>query len=167
MVKILMSIELNKLSCIISSWVNSYKHYQVYKERLRKRLHKKRKEEPSVLFTVITDEQIRIRIIDAARSTKSNLRTLVQARMGDPYFETLPDVLREAPRDVDVKIMLIIPDEGFIEDDPRLEIIQEMLTQTRIRNTGGGNTEIRTTTVSEAQKIQFQFPPTRDDTSTD
>lgn len=89
-------------------------------------------------------EELRRTILESARNATVDIRTLVGFTPGDPFFDSLPDILEESPLGVNVRIIVVVPDDWQQDRQIRSDLGDLMTIATE-----RGNAEVRYVTQSD------------------
>ena len=81
--------------------------------------------------------EIKTQLINLAKTATEDIRILARTEVGTPAFDAIPEQIAAVPAGLNIKILLVIPDDGLLEDNPTHEIFLSIREARRARIVAG------------------------------
>jgi len=98
-----------------------------------------------------SETEIRERVLQMARGTKSDIKLVAHAKQDHVYFDLLPEIMGVSPGDVNIHAIIVISTDI---DPESCEKVQSIVEQVRRR----GNASIKLISEEDYDKYFENFP---------
>lgn len=93
---------------------------------------------------ILSDEELRKRLMEKARTAKELIEIFTTARLGNPYFDSIPEQIKIAPPGINFRAIIVVPETGLQEDDPAYPILESIQDAIKERlDHGNGPAQVR------------------------